>query len=97
MRAQAIASRSLVIATKTIKHLNDPFELCAHVHCQVYSGVTYENPTVTKAVTDTRGNILFNNGIVVDAHYSKVCGGHTEDVAGDMDDAAGLYGQGRAV
>lgn len=80
LRAQAIASRSLVIATKSIKHLNDPFELCAHVHCQVYSGVTYENPTVTKAVTDTRGQILFHNGAVVDAHYSKVCGGHTEDV-----------------
>ncbi len=80
LRAQAIASRSLVIATKAIKHLNDPFDLCAHVHCQVYSGVTNENERVTQAVTDTRGHILFCNNVVVDAHYSKVCGGHTEDV-----------------
>lgn len=80
LRAQAIASRSLVIATKSIKHLNDPFDLCAHVHCQVYSGVTNENDRVTQAVTDTRGHILFFNNVVVDAHYSKVCGGHTEDV-----------------
>lgn len=80
LRAQAIASRSLVISTKTTKHLNDQFELCAHVHCQVYSGVTHENERVSKAVADTRGNILFHNGIIVDAHYSAVCGGHTEDV-----------------
>ncbi len=80
LRAQSIASRSLVIATKSIKHLNDPYDFCGHVHCQVYSGVTNENPRVTEAVLETRGNIMLHNSIVVDAHYSKVCGGHTEDV-----------------
>ncbi|MBK8130848.1 MAG: SpoIID/LytB domain-containing protein [bacterium] len=80
LRAQAIASRSLVIATKAIKHLNDQFELCAHVHCQVYSGVTHDNDRVSQAVADTRGCILFHEGTIVDAHYSAVCGGHTEDV-----------------
>ncbi|MBU1920600.1 SPOR domain-containing protein, partial [bacterium] len=38
LRAQAIMARSVVMAQKSIKHLNDPYELCAHVHCQVYSG-----------------------------------------------------------
>lgn len=78
--AQAIVSRSLVIAQKTIKHLNDPYDLCAHVHCQIYSGVTHQNEPINDAVTATRGNILFHNGTIVDAHFSAVCGGHTEDV-----------------
>jgi stage II sporulation protein D len=94
LRAQAIASRSLVIATKAIKHLNDQFELCAHVHCQVYSGVTNENERVTKAVTDTRGMVLTHNGAIVDAHYSKVCGGHTEDVQETWMTPPQYFGQG---
>ncbi|MCB9357795.1 MAG: SpoIID/LytB domain-containing protein [Calditrichaeota bacterium] len=80
LKAQAIASRSLVIAQKTIKHLNDPFDLCAHVHCQIYSGVTHENDRIVDAVTATRGVVLTHNKSIVDAHFSAVCGGHTEDV-----------------
>lgn len=80
MKAQAIVSRSLVIATKTVKHLNDPYDLCAHVHCQIYSGVTHQSESVNDAVTATRGNILFHKGAIVDAHFTQVCGGHTEDV-----------------
>lgn len=80
LRAQAIASRSLVIAQKSYKHLNDQFELCAHVHCQIYSGVTHENDRIVEAVTATRGLVLTHEGSLVDAHFTAVCGGHTEDV-----------------
>jgi peptidoglycan hydrolase-like amidase len=80
LKAQAILARSVVMAQKSIKHLNDPFELCAHVHCQVYSGVTHEDPRANDVVDQTRGMILTHNGVLVDAHYSAVCGGHTEDV-----------------
>ncbi len=81
LRAQAIVSRSVVMAQKTLKHLNDPFELCAHVHCQVYSGLTHEDERTSAAVDATQGMVLTMNGKLVDAHYSAVCGGHTEDAS----------------
>ncbi len=81
LRAQAIVSRSVVMAQKSIKHLNDPFELCAHVHCQVYSGLTHEDERTNHAVDVTKGVVLTHNGQLVDAHYSAVCGGHTEDAS----------------
>ena len=79
LKAQAILSRSVVMAEKSVKHLNDPFELCANVHCQVYSGLTHEDERTNAAVDATTGIILMQDGSLVDAHYSAVCGGHTED------------------
>lgn len=79
LKAQAILARTVVLAEKSIKHLNDPYELCGHVHCQVYSGLTHEDPRSTAAVDETRGTVLFNREHLVPAHYSAVCGGHTED------------------
>jgi stage II sporulation protein D len=82
LKVQAILARSVVLTEKTIKHLNDPFDLCAHVHCQVYSGITQENPRTTAAVDDTRGVVLVQDGLLLEPHYSAVCGGHTEDALG---------------
>jgi stage II sporulation protein D len=79
LKAQAIVSRSVVMAQKSIKHLNDPYELCAHVHCQVYSGLTHDDERTNDAVDETKGIVLTKNGQLVDAHYCAVCGGHTED------------------
>ena len=81
LKAQAILSRSVVLAEKSTKHLNDSFELCAHVHCQVYTGLTQEDPRTSAAVEDTRGQVLVNDSSLVEAFYSAVCGGHTEDAA----------------
>ncbi|RPH92730.1 SpoIID/LytB domain-containing protein [candidate division KSB1 bacterium] len=81
LKAQAILARSVVLAEKSTKHLNDPFELCAHVHCQVYSGVTQEDARTSAAVEATRGMVLVNDDVLVEPHYSAVCGGHTEDAS----------------
>jgi stage II sporulation protein D len=81
LKAQAILARSVVLAEKTIKHLNDPFDLCAHVHCQVYSGITQEDERTNAAVDATRGMVLVNDDKLVEPHYSAVCGGHTEDAS----------------
>jgi stage II sporulation protein D len=81
LRTQAILSRSVVLTEKTIKHLNDPYDLCAHVHCQVYSGLTQEDPRTNAAVDATQGMVLVNDGMLVEPHYSAVCGGHTEDAS----------------
>ena len=69
----------MVLAEKTTKHLNDSYDLCAHVHCQVYSGITQEDPRTSAAVNETRGVVLVNNSTLVQPFYSAVCGGHTED------------------
>lgn len=81
LKAQAILARSVVLAEKSTKHLNDSFELCAHVHCQVYTGLTQEDPRTSTAVEETQGQVLVNDSSLVEAFYSAVCGGHTEDAA----------------
>jgi peptidoglycan hydrolase-like amidase len=81
LKAQAILVRSVVLVEKTIKHLNDPYDLCAHVHCQVYNGITQEDPRTNAAVDATEGMVLVNDDVLVEPHYSAVCGGHTEDAS----------------
>lgn len=79
LKAQAVAARSEVLAKMGVKHPNDPFDLCAHVHCQAYTGITHYDPRAAKAVDSTRGFVLTLNGLVAEAVYSACCGGHTED------------------
>lgn len=79
LKAQAVAARSEVLAKLHTKHLNDPFDVCGTEHCQVYAGATYEDPRTNEAVIETRGEVLMRNGVLIDAVYSAVCGGHTED------------------
>jgi len=79
LKAQAIAARSEVLAKMGAKHPNDPFDLCAHVHCQAYSGCTHHDPRSSQAVEETRGQVLILHNMVAEAVYSSTCGGHSED------------------
>ncbi len=79
LKAQAIAARSEVLAKIGVKHPNDPFDLCAHVHCQAYTGSTNEDERSSRAVDETCGKVLMKGGEVAEAVYSSSCGGHTED------------------
>ncbi len=79
LKAQAIAARSEVLAKIGVKHLNDPFDLCATVHCQVYSGCTNLHEHTSEAVEATRGQVLIVKKHVAEAVYSSCCGGHTEN------------------
>jgi stage II sporulation protein D len=81
LKAQAVAARSEVLAKLHTQHLNDPFDVCATEHCQVYAGVTHEDPRADEAVIETSAEVLMRNGVLVDAVYSAVCGGHTEDAS----------------
>lgn len=55
------------------------FDVCADDHCQRYQGVSKAyTPTVRKAITATRGEVLMFNNEVCDARFSKCCGGITE-------------------
>ena len=55
------------------------FDVCADDHCQRYQGISKAfSPAAFDAVRDTRGNVLVYNDEIVDARYSKSCGGFTE-------------------
>ena len=55
------------------------FDVCADDHCQRYQGITREsNPVVKEAIQETRGEVLFYDGAICDARFSKCCGGVTE-------------------
>ena len=56
------------------------FDVCADDHCQRYQGITHaDNPTVARAIADTRGQILAYGDEICDARFSKCCGGRTEE------------------
>ena len=55
------------------------FDVCADDHCQRYQGITrITNPTAVEAVESTRGQVLTHNGEIIDARFSKCCGGAFE-------------------
>jgi stage II sporulation protein D len=79
LKAQAVAARSEVLSKIGFVHNADPFDICADVHCQVYSGLTKRASSTDKAVLETSGMVLWKDGKICDAVYSAVCGGHGED------------------
>jgi stage II sporulation protein D len=80
LKAQAIAARGHLVAKVGSRHLDDPFLLCAHQHCQVYKGADSEDSRTTDAVERTIGRVLMrpNETQLVETVYSANCGGHTE-------------------
>jgi SpoIID/LytB domain protein len=80
LKAQAVTARSEVLAKIGLKHLADPYLLCTEQHCAVYRGISGEAASTSAAVEATKGEGLFaKDGHLVDATYSAVCGGHTEN------------------
>jgi len=81
LKAQAVTARSNVLSQLGIRHLNDPFMLCAEVHCQAYRGDGARTARTDEAVRATRGEALFGvrDRRLVDGVYSAMCGGHGED------------------
>ncbi|MBO7208570.1 MAG: SpoIID/LytB domain-containing protein [Clostridia bacterium] len=77
LKAQAVASRTYAMAHLN-KHKNDGFDVCQYIHCQVYGGVSMENPKTTKAVDDTKGQVIKYDGQLISAVYSASSGGYTE-------------------
>ena len=52
------------------------FDVCADDHCQRYQGVTRATRSVVReAVEATRGQIMVFGDEIVDARFSKCCGG----------------------
>jgi SpoIID/LytB domain protein len=81
LEAQAVTARSNVLAQVGVRHLDDPFMLCAEVHCQAYRGDGARTTRTDEAVRATRGEALFglDDRRLVDGVYSAMCGGFGED------------------
>ncbi|MEA2103902.1 MAG: SpoIID/LytB domain-containing protein [Candidatus Cloacimonadota bacterium] len=78
LRAQAIAARSEALFKMLAgTHKNDGFDLCASVHCQVYSGLSDVSAPVIDAVKKSAYLVGIFDGRIINAVYSTNCGGKT--------------------
>lgn len=58
------------------------FDVCADDHCQRYQGITRASSNievVSRAVHETRGQVLLYKGQLCDTRFSKCCGGVVEE------------------
>jgi stage II sporulation protein D len=80
LKAQAVAARDELLSKIGTRHFLDPFLVCATQHCQVYGGAALEDARTSRAVADTRGEVLVrgDGGGLVEVYYSASCGGHGE-------------------
>jgi stage II sporulation protein D len=79
IKAQAIAARTYAIGGMGSRNALG-FDFYATVADQVYGGATGEDTTVTRAVLETRGEIITYQGEPIIAYYSSTCGGRTAAV-----------------
>ncbi len=78
-KAQAVAARTY--AMKNIQMNKDQdFDLCDTPKSQFYKGMRAEHPLSSRAVDETRGQVLLYKGRLIDALYTSTCGGITADV-----------------
>jgi SpoIID/LytB domain protein len=78
LKAQAVAARSYTVAKLANRPSNDPIDFPATVQFQVYSGVTRESESTTKAVRETAGQVMKVGNRVIEAFFHSNSGGHTE-------------------
>jgi stage II sporulation protein D len=77
-KSQAILCRSYTIKNWE-KHPGQNFNLCDNTHCQVFHGMSDENPGIHDAVLGTHGLVLVDqNSLVVSAIFHSNSGGETQ-------------------
>jgi len=79
LKAQAIAARTFFLYNFGRTHVDEPFDVCADVHCQVFVGTKADDAKIEKAVRETRGVVVLYDGELCTTPFSAVCGGHTEN------------------
>ena len=76
LKAQAIAARTYAISSRG-RWRTDGYDLRDTVDSQAYNGVEAETPEGNRAVRETSGWILTQNGQAIDADFCDDCGGVT--------------------
>ncbi|OED34815.1 hypothetical protein AB834_05755 [PVC group bacterium (ex Bugula neritina AB1)] len=77
LHVQAIISRSYAYNAMN-NNKNDDFDLLDSIHSQVYTGKSSENPKVSRAVEQTKGQVLLFQNKLFSTFYHSSCGGKTE-------------------
>lgn len=79
LSAQCVVARSWLLARREAKHVDQPFDRCNDDCCQRYQGTTEISHSALVAIRQTFGEVLVDpHDDVVDANYSKSCGGIAE-------------------
>jgi SpoIID/LytB domain protein len=79
LKAQAVAARSeAIMALTSDLYSGRHHDLTSDVECQVFSGNKKRTERSDRAVYETAGLILTNNGQPINAYYASNCGGHSE-------------------
>ena len=82
-KIQATISRTYALSHMD-RHLNEGFNLCDHVHCQVYHNRSLRNELIPQAVEETHNMVIVDSEInLITAAFYSNCGGQTansEDV-----------------
>jgi len=79
LAAQTIVARCWSLALAEAKHLTEGFDVCNDDCCQRFQGTTFLTPHSLAAALETKGQVLVYDNAVIDARYSKNCGGMVED------------------
>ncbi|MCH7534317.1 MAG: SpoIID/LytB domain-containing protein [Bacteroidetes bacterium] len=84
-KVQSIICRTYALSNIN-KHINDGFQMCDKVHCQVYKGQSKGDAKIIQAVISTRKLVIVDNNVeLILATFHSNCGGQTmnsEDVWG---------------
>lgn len=76
VKAQAVAARTYAVGNLGNRERLG-FDFYATVADQVYGGLADEDPVVSRAVRETRGEIVTYEGLPILAYYHSTCGGRT--------------------
>ncbi len=82
-KIQATISRTYALSHMD-RHKDEGYNLCDHVHCQVYHSRSLRNELIPQAVTETKNMVIVDSDIdLITAAFYSNCGGQTansEDV-----------------
>ena len=78
LAAQTVVARCWSLALAEAKHLSDGYDVCNDDCCQRYQGTSFLTDHSLKAAIETLGEVIVYDDKVIDARYSKNCGGMVE-------------------
>ncbi len=79
LKAQCVTARSWMLAATERKHAKLGIDFCNDDCCQRFQGISALSEAAKNATQATTGQVMIHEtGVVVDANYSKCCGGIVE-------------------
>ena len=76
LKAQALAARTYAVYNIKSRQIYDMED---NQNSQVYLGYDYEKPSTTKAVNNTKGEMIYYDNELIQAFYHSTSGGSTEN------------------